>query len=277
MSLLIPEDLPDCIDKPIEEAITPVAQGIGKTISDLWFLAMGGISQIADKKRIKYAHDLEELKKSLEKKTDDIPIEYRIEPDTQIACQALEDAKYCAGNEDIREMFANLIASTMDNRLCEYIHPSFSGILRQMTSEEAKFLMKIRQAEILPVCNILVTSKKSGRYSIIFNDFYVETIAPSEQVIVDNAFILSSLTRQGLIEISYNRQMANDGVYNIFKESVFFKSHVEWEEQNGTKTVTLQKGGIVLTHAGKRFLKACCPLSPDTRADVISSDLGLKK
>lgn len=236
-------------------------------------MAMGGISQCAAEREIKYSFKLEQLKKSLEAKVQSTPLENRIDPNLQIACQALDDAKYCAENEDIREMFANLIASTMDNRVSKTIHPSFSSILKQMSSSEAKFLLKIREKKILPLCNILITYKETGDFFVRFNDLYLETFNPTEQEIVDNAFILSTLARQGLIEISYNHQLANNSIYDVFENSMFFKRKAELEEKGGNESVTLQKGSVELTNMGKRFLQVCCPPSQNRKEDVIPSNL----
>lgn len=270
MSLLIPEKLPDCIDKPVEKLLTPLAENAGKTLGDLWFLVMGGISNAADMRRAKYAANLAKLKTSLENKIDAIPLDQRVEPDIQISCQALEDAKYCAENEDIREMFTELISATMDKRSSALVHPSFSGILKQMTTDEAKFLLKIRENTVLPVCNIISTHKDSEIYNVLFCDLYFETIEPFETEIYDNAFIISVLSRQGLIDVSYSKKLANKSAYEVFENSLFFKSKSEWEENRGV-AVNLEKGSIFLTSAGKRFLQVCCPTPKSDECDVISS------
>lgn len=52
-------ELPDSIDNAVKNLTDKPTQGIGQTFSDLWFLVFGGITQAADKRRMKYAHDLE--------------------------------------------------------------------------------------------------------------------------------------------------------------------------------------------------------------------------
>lgn len=173
MSLIIPEKLPDCIDESVKNVTNPISTNIGKTIGDLWFLALGGISQCAEKKRIKYAAELENLKKSLEEKVEAIPPERRVEPNTQIACQALEDSKYCAENIAIREMFANLISSTMDSKTCDLVHPSFSTILKQMTSNDAIFFQKFSEKPDIPICNFILRHKQDTIYFYLLRNIYI--------------------------------------------------------------------------------------------------------
>lgn len=52
-------ELPDSIDNAVKNLTDKPTQGIGQTLSDVWYLVFGGISQAADKRRMKYAHNLE--------------------------------------------------------------------------------------------------------------------------------------------------------------------------------------------------------------------------
>ena len=46
-------NLPESVDNAIKNVTDLPTQGIGQTLSDCWFLAFGGISQLAEKRRIK--------------------------------------------------------------------------------------------------------------------------------------------------------------------------------------------------------------------------------
>ena len=45
-------DLPDSIDNAVKNLTDKPTQGIGQTFSDVWYLVFGGITQVADKRRI---------------------------------------------------------------------------------------------------------------------------------------------------------------------------------------------------------------------------------
>ena len=123
-------DLPDALEEPAKALSMPLATNAGTTVGDLWFLAMGGISQAAAKRRAKYALELDKYKKDLEKKLNDIPVENRIEPNTQVVLNALADSQSCVEEETLREMFANLIASACDADKANAVHPAFPGIIK---------------------------------------------------------------------------------------------------------------------------------------------------
>lgn len=252
---LLPEKLPDCLDKPVEKTVTPLAENVGKTLGDLWFLIFGGISHAAEKKRLKYALGLKAFKESLEAKVKAIPNENRIEPDTQNVCQAMENAKYCVENEDLREMFANLIASTMDKEKYKQVHPSYSEILKQMTSCDAQLLKNFIYTPNLPICafqlkcaNGSFTRLTDYTYFKKNTDFDVET----------NSIILTSLERLGVIKIHIGEWLNDDRLYQIYENSDIFMKYKKMYNNNQNEVV-IEKGFAALTPLGKILLKVCCP------------------
>ena len=55
-------DLPASIDNAVKNLTDKPTQGIGQTLADVWYLVFGGITHAADKRRMKYAHDLKTLR-----------------------------------------------------------------------------------------------------------------------------------------------------------------------------------------------------------------------
>lgn len=160
--------LPDSIDHAVENITEPVTQNAGTTFGDLWFLVFGGISQAAEKRRIKYAIEAEKFRQDTEARILGIP-EYDLkEPNTQIATQALEQAKYCVEEETLRKMFSELIASSMMNSRDGIVHPSFAATLSQMSAKDAMDLMRFRNQEYLPVISVSAYERTKNLTSSIF-------------------------------------------------------------------------------------------------------------
>ena len=120
---------------------------------------MGQFSFWAEKVRTKRAYDLEQYRTKLLTSTNKIPPEKLIEPSLRLTAQALEDSKYCISEEELRNMFVSLISNSMNIDFCNYIHPSFSGIIKQMSALEAKIiaLFNIENLYRLPVCQYCIT------------------------------------------------------------------------------------------------------------------------
>lgn len=134
---LINAELPECVDKALTNLTDQPTKDIGSTVSDIWFLVFGGIGHLAEKRKLRYAVELENYSRELHEKIDAIPNEKRVEPDIQIIAPALEASKYCVEKEELREMFVNLIASSISSDKAVSVHPIFTDIIGKLSSTDA--------------------------------------------------------------------------------------------------------------------------------------------
>lgn len=113
-------------------------QNIGTTFADIWYLVFGGISQAAEKRKLKYSYALQEFEKELKEKISKIPEDKLVEPNIQIIAKALENAKYCVEEEELRHMFSTLISSAMTMDL--FVSPIMIDIVSSLSPINAKIL-----------------------------------------------------------------------------------------------------------------------------------------
>lgn len=66
-------EIPDSIDNALQNLTDVPTKNVGQTFGDLWYLVFGTLSHAADKKRLKYATDLEEYRKQLAQSIEQIP------------------------------------------------------------------------------------------------------------------------------------------------------------------------------------------------------------
>lgn len=135
--------VPDSIDNAIKNITDKPTQNIGTTFADIWYLVFGGISQAAEKRKLKYSYALQEFENELKEKISKIPENKLVESDIQVIAQTLEAAKYCVEKEELRKMFVNLISSSINNDINNYIHPSYPNIIKQLSPEDARLLKQI--------------------------------------------------------------------------------------------------------------------------------------
>lgn len=130
--------VPKFADKTLENMLDKPSKSIGDTFSDIWYLVLGGpIGSRADKRKLKYAYELETFEKSIKDKLAKIPENKKIEPDIQVVGQLLESSKYCVENKFVREMFANLLTSSMDGDKYKLVHPLYGDIIKKMSHNDA--------------------------------------------------------------------------------------------------------------------------------------------
>lgn len=261
--------VPSCIDEPEKAVLKPGANQIGTLFGDLLAMATSKIHFSAEKMRLQQAHDLEEFKKSLSDKLNAKPEECLVEPRMQVVGPAVENAKYCMDEPKIREMFQNLLANAADERYQSKVHPSFSAIIAQMSPLDAENLSLFRKKEVYPIARYKFNLSGGGEYVSFTHCFLVNSKMKTADELELQAASLSSLERQGLIEIIYGQLLLDKTVYEPFENTeimqrsrITLSIYQAMENENTPDdmrhtSVTQQNGIVKLTPFGKEFTQVC--------------------
>lgn len=251
--------LPNSVDHAVENLTAPLTTNIGTTFGDLWFLVFGGISQAAQKRKIKYAVEAEKFRKDTEERIRDIPEDDLKEPNAQIATQALEQSKYCIEEEALRKMFSELIASSMMKSREGIAHPAFAILLSQMSPADASALKRIQNDEFLPVISVIAFDSTSNLISSVIK--HVWMTSDDIATITDHSNCLDDLVRLGLVEIMYDGRLQDNAAYdNLYSAGLqeFAKRSIATSSYPNA-TITIDKGYVTLTKLGKRFISCVLP------------------
>ena len=103
---------------------------------------------------------LSDLRKMLEEKLKNIPSENIVPPSPRIAVPTLQNASITEDIE-IRELYAQLLANSMNETMKDGIHPGFVEIIKQLCSDEARILKYMSAHTIIPTI-ILRYEDESG-------------------------------------------------------------------------------------------------------------------
>lgn len=132
--------IPRFVDTTLENLLDKPSKNVGETLANIWFLVFGGISHKADKRKIQYSIELRKFENELQKKILEIPCEKRTEVDLQLVGNTLEASKYCIEKTVLRNMFTELIASSVNRDKCNYVQPAFPDLIKQLSSDEGNLL-----------------------------------------------------------------------------------------------------------------------------------------
>jgi hypothetical protein len=77
---------------------------------------------------------------SIAPKIDNIPPENRVEPQLIVAGPTIDAMKYCGSEPHLRDLFANLLVTSMDSRFSATAHPAFVEMVKQISPDEARIL-----------------------------------------------------------------------------------------------------------------------------------------
>ena len=171
---------------------------------------------------------------SLAEKFSKTPKERIVTPKAIIVGPLLESLKYVESESHLREMYINLLATSMDKEKIQNSHPAFVEIIKQLCPDEAVLLKYISvNFSYYQFCHT-TTKTKAGDYYTPFESIKDEFVSlVSESNIENQEFALSYLDnfiRLQLIEIvnspseqyvqKYQRHKLDEEEYK-FKQSWF--------------------------------------------------------
>ena len=191
------------LSEPIRSLFSPVAQKAGGTLADIWDIIFGDVSYFAQKTNMKRQQNLNEFAKSIAGKINEIPQDEIKEPSLKIVGPVLESSKYYFEDIELREMFAKLIAASMDSRKTNKVRTAYTEIIQQLEPLDAQILFRIYSSALsrYPAVRLGLQrgSENAGYtvYSHIIKDFST----------VDNVHLIATsidnVERLGLIESLY--------------------------------------------------------------------------
>ena len=133
------------------ENIKSAGKEIGKTVLTITkaintaLLPLAAVNFGYEKARNYFASDFE---KEFTEVTKIIPPEYIVEPKTSIAGPALQGLAFTHEEQELKEMYLNLLGASIDKRRSSIVHPAYVEIIRQLSSDEANILKDILSTNI---------------------------------------------------------------------------------------------------------------------------------
>lgn len=233
---------------------------ISTGLNDLLRLVFGKLHFFTEAKYARWEHDLRDYIGSLNKKLDAIPIDQRLEPKTSLIGPALDVSQYYIEEEELREMFAKLIASSMNIQTANVVHPSFTEIIKQLSVIDAQVLSSLNHiVSNFPVGKIQVSEKDKPNSFIHtgYNSLILSRLISPTNDTAQITRALNNFQRLGLIQIDFMNHFTNLTVYDPFMEQEVYKQAVNKFEKELGMTVTLGKGNVTFTQLGKDFINVC--------------------
>lgn len=235
-------------------AISSVFKGPAETFSQLWYYNFGYKMDIKVRQRKQEVDNL--FLKDIATEVSNIPIDQIQEPKLSVLGPALEASKYYIDDEELRSLFAKLIAASMDNSKNEVLQPAFVEIIKQMSPIDAKNLINLYDIKDKqnPIVSIILESKDSKNYKEVFDHFYIENIGNISHVRVASSLL--NLKRLGLIEINYGVFLSDENRYLSYENHPIINQFKN-EYNNDLHSIKLKKGLIKITNFGMDFCKIC--------------------
>ncbi len=239
------------------DAGKPVAKPTGELVGLIPRAIKAALSPL-EKWVLQREYNVAETKKLLEEKLQNTPPELIESPEPHIAVPAMQYISYCMDNEELREMYANLLANSMNKIVKKGVHPGFVEIIKQLCPDEAKLLDFIHQQETgIPII-FLQVRKTTGGTLILGSGFTDIAGCCRCENPLDCEKYFDNLERLGLIKRSQNVHFVNRAVYDSLKKHhyiVLQKKHAE--SRDDVVKVDYIEGVVELTDFGQAFCSIC--------------------
>ena len=245
-----------------KDTIQPAAQQVGKTLETggkLVNMLLSPISGII----WSYEKITTYLEPILEEKLKSFVAEQLKSPEPHIVVPAIIALSYSYKNDELREMYANLIANSMIENNKNQAHPAFVEIIKQLDPLDAKIFKEIVTSTCVPVLKIRLASGPNQTQNLklsldppgrdLFYPFALFSSCNDPNL---TASSLENLQRLNLITISYGSSYTDPTVYALL-ENHYTIQDCKKQHEKGENYIHLSRGIIRKTAFSKDFAMIC--------------------
>lgn len=204
-------------------------------------------------------YNVEKTRKLLEEKLRDVPPERIEPPEPYIAVPALQYLSYCMDNHELRDMYANLLAKSMDSVVKNGVHPGFVEIIKQLCPDEARILRYISHHYTVPTVTLRYENEKGEGIEVVKNFSNIGDLTSCEDSFSICVYF-DNLIRLGLLKESppYS-SLIDKNLYEPLKEHYYFKKCAEYAAKviPDHKIAKFSENYLELTEYGKKFCRIC--------------------
>lgn len=199
---------------------------------------------------------LQELRELVNEKLRQVPAENIVPPKARVVVPVLQNASITEETE-IRELYANLLANSMNKVVKNGVHPGFVEIIKQLCPDEAKILKYISQVRQVPVITLRFEDEHSNGIDIVKNFSDIGELNGCENIFSINVYF-DNLIRLGLVAQPAGRRLVDSGIYEKLKqhEFIIMKTRIAPFYPKYNK-VNFTESYIEMTPYGDKFCAIC--------------------
>lgn len=191
-------------------------------------------------------------------KIENIPTDELLEVNPQIGTPLIEKLGYTT-NDEIADLFTNLLAKASSTKTVNIAHPSFVQLIERLSVDEARIIKSLKDKDIIPCITFRahMKDKSQGFFEILKNgtmlQFDIELLFPQ-----NIATYLDNLVGMGVLDISHGMHRMDDNIYNpIYEKYEYDKVSEQYMKTDMFSHVEKKKSYYQITNFGKTFIKAC--------------------
>lgn len=244
-----------------QDVVQPAAQEVGKalqTVSKTIHVALAPVSALV----WGYDQIKEFVSTKVSERLKNVPPENIVTPKPNVAGPILESLRYTGHESSLSDLYANLLAASMDKATAQGAHPAFVEIIKQLTPDEAKMVgLFTNQGLSFPLIDVRKefknqTPETSGGFDVLVNHSLLGVMAKCEFPSLTPTYI-DNLCRLGLAEIPSMFIYTSKGLYEQLENATEIKSIKSQIEMDQLYVCKIERKGLRVTELGKQFARVC--------------------
>ncbi|MGB3731689.1 DUF4393 domain-containing protein [Microbacterium sp.] len=190
----------------------------------------------------------------LGEKLADVPPDQIVTPKPSVAGPAMQGLNFSHEEEDLRDLYLNLLATAMDGRIAASAHPAFAEIIAALSAAEVAALDVVLRGGRVLLAEIRVTNDGEEGWATVHRHLspWTRNGLPDTDPMLPA--YLDNWARLGLVELSYMNFATGETTYAWVAERPEYKEH-EASLVDGQKLI-FEKGVATVTEFGKAFSRA---------------------
>ena len=234
--------------KAYEDVAHPTAHATGKLISFIPRTIKVWLGKW-EKWILNGEYAIKETEMLLAEKLKHIPEEKIVEPEPYVAVPALQQLSYSLDSEELRELYANLLASSMNADKKSDVHPAFVDIIKQLAPDEAKLLRFLSHQYVIPLVEIRQKGSDGKGYTVL-EKYHLNIPNGVLEMPQNTPIYIENLVRLQLIEIPADTHYTTESLYTPLETHIVFVGVP-------SESITYDRKIINVTPFGKQFVKIC--------------------
>jgi len=237
-----------------QDTIQPAAKEVGKslhTVAKTINIALAPIKVLV----WGYEKIEEFITKRVSEKLENIPKENIVTPDPKIAVPAFEALRYTGHDENLRELYANLIANSMDKETIRNSHPGFVEILKNISSDEALLLKAFINDDYLPLIDVKKVAPDNGHNLLMINFSRFQTGLNLQNNDLVPSY-LDNLVRLGLLEIPSGSYLTQENIYESLEKDLQIENLKNTFQNSAENKIQFTRKYVRKTTFGNQFINS---------------------
>lgn len=245
------------LEKAYDDLAHPTAKSVGNTLSFIPRTIGIWLSRW-EKWIINGEESIRMTAEAVKEKAARIPEEKLTEPEPYVAVPAIQQLSYCYNSEELRELYANLLVSSMNSDTKYQVHPSFVEIIKQLTPDEAKLLKVLPRDSMAyqPIMDVLLNLGPGKGHIALLRNYSNIGRGVCEMPEQINLY-LENFDRLKIIRILDDIHVMDLSKYDPIREDPHFHMYMNAQSDDKKMSITEKRKSFHVTNYGLSFLKTC--------------------